>query len=166
MIQRATIDSNLVEIDRQYTAATSPQMATLLSKLAILDLCGWIEEAMDDVVKGCVTRKLNQQDGNYVTGEVIRKNSSFHYEYHFRKLLAHIIGLHGVEVAESAADQSKLVLLASTLNSLVMIRNSLAHTHIQGATLRLDAPSVTMLRCRDVHDGLTDFENTLIRLGC
>ena len=53
VIARSYITSNLEAISQGYLKASSQSEAFYLSKLAILELCGWIEESMDDVVLRC-----------------------------------------------------------------------------------------------------------------
>ena len=63
MIARSYILTNLKTLDRKYNRATSTRDSLFYSKLAILELCGWIEESMDDIVLRCACRHLTDRGG-------------------------------------------------------------------------------------------------------
>ena len=159
------ISANLRGIDTLYRAATSPRKSLFYSKLAILELCGWIEVSMDGLVGGCAARSLKHSSNIAIVADRIRRTYGFDYDRHFRELIIRVVGLKAVEQIEGSVDVTKFTKLTAALSALKTNRDSQAHTYIKGTTLVLDAPSVTRTRFEDVYDGLKDFEDTMRKLG-
>lgn len=165
MVDKSSILRNLSIISRLFDKTSNPKEALFYSKLAILELCGWIEESMDDVVKNCGNRKLrNSHNIVFLEKDIIKKVHGFDYNNNFRKMLMQVIGLIMLETIESRVDQTKLQHMQAALNALKSQRDPVAHTHIKGVTIRIDAPSVTKQRFMDVYEGLKSFEHELKRL--
>jgi len=165
MIGKQDIVPSLRALDAAYQGTHGPE-AERFAKLAIIELCGWIEEAMDEVVNRCSSRHLTVPDNrNYCEREIVRKTSGFGYDKHFRSMLIRLIGLVGMEKVENQVDPAKLILLKTTLNRLLVVRNSVAHTHLKGVTRTLDAPSVTIDNFKFVYEGLLDLSRTMRRTG-
>lgn len=165
MVSKSSIVRNLSIISRLFNKTSNPKEALFYSKLAILELCGWIEESMDDIVKNYANRKLrNSNNISYLDKEIIKKVHGFDYHNNFRKMLMQVVGLIRLEIIESNLDQTKLQHMLIALNALKGQRDSVAHTHIKGITPRIDAPSVIKQRFTDVYEGLKRFEHELKRL--
>lgn len=165
MISKQFIVPGLEALDKAYSGATNDE-AQRLAKLAIIELCGWIEESMDALVLRCAKRHLKVPSNlTHCMEKVIGRTYGFDYNQHFRQMLVQLIGLVSVERIEKQVDQAKHVTLKSTLGSLKDVRDSVAHTHITGTTKRLDAPSVTMRSFQRVYDGLLDLDQTMRRAG-
>src|SRR5579862_9878909 len=108
MIARSYITSNLEAINRSYLKAASHRESLFFSKLAILELCGWIEESMDDIVMRCATRHFKlQTNWNYCKKEFVNKTYGFDYHNNFRFMLIQLLGLINVEKIEGRVDQIK-----------------------------------------------------------
>ena len=59
--KNSILPGNLRSLDYRYRRAHSAlKEALFCSKLAILELCGWIEESMDDMVRRCATEALER----------------------------------------------------------------------------------------------------------
>ena len=165
-ITKTTIRENLKSLDKLFVSSRSAKKTLFYSKLAILELCGWIEETMDRVVRSCATRNLKDQPNRkFIEEKVIKKTQGFGYSESFRRMLIQVVGLRGVEIVERSMDDSALEVLRSTLGSLKKTRNEQAHTHLQGVTRRLDAPSVTIQKFDSVYELLTNLEIALKRKG-
>jgi len=165
MVSKTSILRNLSIISTLFNKTSNPKEALFYSKLGILELCGWIEESMDDIVKNCGNRNLRNDDNlRFLEKEIIQKVHSFDYHNNFRKMLMQVIGLINLEKIESRVDQTKLGRMKATLNALKEQRDQVAHTHIKGITLRIDAPSITKQRFVDVYEGLKNIEHELKRL--
>ena len=165
-ITKTTIRENLKSLDKLFVSSRSAKKALFYSKLAILELCGWIEETMDRVVRSCATRNLkDQHNRKFIEEKVIKKTHGLGYSESFRRMLIQVVGLRGVEIVERSMDDSALQVLRSTLGSLKNTRNEQAHTHLQGVTRRLDAPSVTIQKFDSVYEVLTNLETALKRKG-
>lgn len=153
-------------LDDMYRNATNEKENLFFSKLAIIELCGWIEETMDRIVLECARRNLKEQKNVDSYGEnVVEKTYGFDYKKNFRHMLSHLIGLINVERIEQSIEASKHALFLSTLGALKEVRNSIAHTHIQGTTPSINAPSLTLAQFHRVKEGLIAFEAELLRLA-
>lgn len=164
MIARTYILANLRTLNRKYSNATTMRESLFYSKLAILELSGWIEESMDDVVLRCARRHL--KDGanlKFVQNEIVKRTHGFDYQQHFRRMLIQLLGVINVERIEKSIDQSKRLKLMATLGALKTARNAEAHTHIKGVTRHINAPSVTLSQFPALYDGIVEFDATLRR---
>lgn len=162
MIARGSIVANLRALDRMFRNAASKKEALFYSKLAVLELCGWIEESMDDVILRCARRHLKDEANfAYVQNEVVKRTYGFDYQQHFRRMLIQLLGVINVEKIEKRVDQSKRLKLTATLGVLKTVRNAEAHTHIKGVTRQINAPSVTLGQFSALYEGLVEFEATL-----
>ena len=164
MINKGQIYNNLVQINNSYNKSKRRRQALYFSKLAILELCGWIEESMDSIVEA-FTKRLNQPANiTFVKEQVIEPTYGFEYHKHFRAMLIQVIGVINVERLEANLNQTKFDLMKSTLGSLKKSRNDLAHTHVKDITVRIDAPSTTKNRFEKVYDGLKDIESCIRKM--
>lgn len=58
--KKRDISKNIDDLDSFYNSSwRSPRRQFFFAKLAVLELCGWIEETMDDIVKDCKNRKIS-----------------------------------------------------------------------------------------------------------
>jgi len=120
---------------------------------------------MDDVVWKCAKRHLKDPANlSFVDSRIIQRTYGFEYERHFRPMLMRVLGIIKLEEVERDLDPMKLYPMQSTLNILKLRRDQEAHTHLKGATRRLDAPSVTKSRFITVYDGLKDIEKCIRKL--
>ena len=162
MIVKKDILAILAVLNRSYNKASSQRESILCSKLAILELCGWIEESMDDVVLKCAHRRLKDPANvTYIRDEIVKRTYGFDYQHHFRRMLIHLLGLINVEKLEKTVDQEKQVQLKATLEALTSVRNSQAHTHTKGTMQSINAPSVTIGQLPAIYDGLKEYERTI-----
>ena len=107
MITKSYIKGNLERIERLYEKSSDIQDGLFYSKLAILELCGWIEISMDDIILRLAKKHLKQSKNiAFVEKDVIRRTYGFDYSRHFRKMLINIIGITGVEKIEKKLIQS------------------------------------------------------------
>ena len=159
MIAKTYIEQSLNDLERRYRKATTQKEPLYLSKLAVLELCGWLEISIDDLVCRAVRRSIkNATVVQTFENDVVRPVHGFHYKKHFRKLMCSAIGEIKVHDIERSMDQLKLQQLISELNALSTNRNALAHTYIKGVTQNIDAPSRTIRRFRVAYASLKEFE--------
>ncbi len=165
MIARTYILENLNALDHRFNKATSAKESLFYSKLAIIELCGWIEESMDDLVLRCARRHLKlAANVKYVEKEIVERTYGFKYEKHFRRMLIQVIGLINIEKLEKRVDQTKRTHFIATLEALTTSRNSEAHTHIRGTTKLINAPSVTLNQFNTLYEGLIEYDNTVRKM--
>lgn len=117
---------------------------------------------MDDIVRTCANKHLkNSKNLQFVEDSVIQHTYGFEYQRHFRNMLIQVLGIINVEKLENNLDGTKFHPMESTLGTLKTYRDNEAHTHLKGATKRLDAPSVTRNHFQKVYDGLKDIEHRI-----
>lgn len=164
MIAFSYIEGNLSSLDQRYGKAKSNVEASYYSKLATLELCGWIEMSIDDCILRCAYRIVRSREARKLIEERVKRTYGFEYENHFRSLIMSLIGIHGFERVEKRIDQSVIANFRSALGSLKTSRNSLAHTYTRGATASYDAPSLTLGRYSQVKAGISEYDRVLRNL--
>lgn len=146
-------------LDREYRKCRSVKKALLYSKLAILELCGWVEESMDDIVLRCARTHLRDaRNLQFARGTIVRRTHGFDYEKDFRSMLIQLVGLVSVERLERRVDETKMATFKATLANLKKVRDSEAHTHIKKATKNVNAPSATISQFLLVYEGLLEYD--------
>lgn len=160
MIAKRHIEASLKGLQAKFKAS-NPKDSLYYSKLAILELCGWIEESMDETVLSCARKRLKGADNlKSFENDVVRRTFAFDYDK-FRMMLIRLIGLINVERLEAKMDPAIRVKFEATLATLKVARNTEAHTHIKGVTRSINAPSVTISHLQDVYVGLRHIERLL-----
>ena len=161
MISKTYIQTNLQNLDAAYQRAGGNKLSYYLSKLAILELCGWIEMSMDDVIQRHCNRQLSEAaNRKYVENDIIKRNYGFDYQYNFRAMLIRLVGLVQVEQIEAQTNAVTHALFETNLTSLKTLRNGLAHTYTK--TLgQIDAPQITRARFQPLYDGLHAYDQQL-----
>jgi hypothetical protein len=173
MINREVIQQTLEELKNLYNSASENEVENskiliFYSKLAILELCGWIEETQDEIVMNYVQTKL--QRDNTITEfkkDIVGKIYGFHYSnQYFRKMLIHTIGIVGLEKLEAQLeeDEGSLSRIKSILGTINTQRNEAAHKHLTETTPRYSAPSVTCNNFLIIYNLLQKLETVLYTL--
>lgn len=164
MVTKSYIAANLQSIEHLFNASTSPRESLFYSKLAIIELCGWIEMSMDDITLRLASRCLNtRHNQKYIKDEVVRRTYGFDYDRHFLPMIEAIIGRHGIEQMSAKIDKGILQALIGALSTLKLSRDQLAHQYIKGTTVTIDAPSATIARFPIVLAGLKNIEAVLLK---
>jgi hypothetical protein len=179
MITESHLLENLNELDRLYNGATNKandngatnkanaKQPIYYSKLALLELCGWIEESMDDIILQYSNSKLKEdKNKKYLEDRIIRPNYGFSYDKDFREMLVKTIGIIQLEKLETKLEKHGTVTkLRSALNSLKSNRNTAAHTFSkEGVTTTYDAPSKTRENFLAIYELLKIFEREIKQL--
>lgn len=149
-----------------------PRITQLSSKSSILEVCGWVEQAMDLMVRDTANRcNLSPRYITQVEEKYIEKTFGFEYRKHFEKMLIAVVGYRVLENAETLAGND-LIKMESTLSVLSKLRNHYAHTHFdisnpnpQGYS-GIPTPTVMINHANIAVNGLTALENSLIQLSC
>lgn len=129
-------------------ASQTQDRTQLLSKLAVLELCGWLEGEFDRLIRVVEAGRLN--DAPWVESELIDKTNGFHYAKHWRQMLCRVVGevfVRRVEAEMEAAHPTELEQLRSLLGQLWKDRCSYAHADYNtnvAAQQRFNAPSFTI----------------------
>lgn len=161
MIAKSYISENLARIDVLYRRATTAKASLFYSKLAILELGGWIEISWDEIVMREARKRLRTTQSITFVTDVVDKCYGFTYAKHFRKMLVNVIGLDGVERLERRVDGVKFAAMTGALNALKQFRDREAHEYMKGVTRVLDAPSVTRGRFAVIYDGIMEIDRVL-----
>ena len=170
MITESDLLENLNEIDKLYDGApkeANAKQPIYYSKLALLELCGWIEESMDDIIMQYANSKLkDNKNKDYLKHDIIGRNHGFLYDQGFRQMLVKTIGIIQLEKLETKLEKhGTITKLTSTLNSLKSNRNKAAHTFSkEGVTTTYDAPSVTRENFLKIYELLKLFEREIKQL--
>lgn len=131
---------------------TTDERAKLLSKLAVLELCGWLEGLFDEVIVEIDAATI--ADAKWVANVVIKRANGFDYIRHFRPMLTQLLGevlLRKVEERIDLASPGDLERLRSTLDILWKTRCDFAHTDLVNSIAtqkKFDAPSVSLSQQR------------------
>lgn len=116
----------------------------LISKLALLELCGWIEGTFDEIILDVNKSTINDEKFIY---QLLDRTSGFTYLSHFRPMLVCLIGeilTRKVESEMENNDPGELERLKSSLGTLWKKRCEFAHADIVGnisSQAQFDAPS-------------------------
>lgn len=162
MIAKSYIERNLRRINRLYAGTANTQDALFYSKLATLELCGWIEVSMDEMVLRTARRLLkSSSDQSFYKKKYVKKVYGFEYNQHIRPMLIGLIGVQGVVKLENRLDPVLFDPMRGALTTLKPHRDTQTHEYIKGATLVLDAPSVTLSRFKTIYEGLTELDRGL-----
>ena len=163
MIAKTEIERTLKGLQHRYRFAKTKKEPLWLSKLAIIELCGWIEVSIDDLVLRLADKTVVQSSHlNHIKDNIIDKNYGFHYKNHFRNMITCSVGFEGLEVIESVVNPISKAHLESELGTLSITRNNLAHTYIKGVAGAIDAPSVSIARFNRIFPALKDYEAAII----
>lgn len=167
MIVKYYILSTIEELDKLYNKARSQKKAIYYSKLALLELCGWIEESMDDIVLSYGNRTLKQKSNKeYIKKQIVPWVHGFQYQQHFRPMLMSVIGIRNLERVETKLEYNggQVSRLSSFLGNLKSDRNDAAHTFLKGITRTYNAPSRTKGDFLSIYPILKEFDNEIRKL--
>ena len=160
MIKYAATRLLLRKLDRLYNEADGAD-ATLpiaYSKLATLEVCGWLEEAFDEIAHNSVRHKLRTFEKRKLLAEKIEKTHGFDYGSHARPLIAHAVGVVKLmEVERKLESSAALSRLKGNIGSLKILRRDAAHTSLAGRSTAYPAPSISMATFEDCLPVLQQF---------
>lgn len=163
------VAATLLELDVWYKEpALSNDRPKLLSKLAVLELCGWLEVEFDRLIRLVEVGRLN--DADWVEANVIKKTNGFAYVDHWRPMLCKVVGevfARRVELAMENAHPSELDQLKSLLGQLWKTRCSFAHADMNtnvAAQQTFNAPSWTISQHTKLKEMLARYEAAMIQV--
>lgn len=138
----------------------------LLSKLAVLELCGWIEGEFDRLVLQAERGRLN--DEAWVRIQVLGRTYGFTYIDHLRPMLAKLIGevfVRRIEVKLETDYPGDLDRLRTLLGLLWKIRCEFAHADVAAnaaAQQSFNAPSWAINQHRILSKLIAHFEQSML----
>jgi hypothetical protein len=129
----APLYETLKRIEDLHDACADQALQNLYLKLALLELCGWLEEIQDQALRQLASYWLTNCSADFE--RQIKGNYGFSYTKHFRELLGSLIGYKGVERVERRLEQHSDPLKAriflqmkNDLDNSISPRNTHAHT--------------------------------------
>jgi hypothetical protein len=140
----ADIQDTLRELDSWFNELPGgTDRPRMLSKLAMLELCGWLEHRLDALVhRAGATVGLEEA---WVQQNVVQANFGFTYQDHLRRMLCRLVGefaVNHLELTFEASHPGVLDQLKGALTTLWTSRGILAHTHSAVARQQtINAPS-------------------------
>jgi hypothetical protein len=164
MLPKQPIEDLIKELKNLYDATTDSNHKIYYSKLALMELCGWIELCIDEIIESYIDSKLaTPQNINLAKNTYVKQTFGFEYDKNLRFLLIKIIGLISVETLEDLLefDNGTFTILKSQLNNLVSLRNQAAHTTIAGVTHTYQSPSSILINLNNVYTNLSKLEAVL-----
>jgi hypothetical protein len=141
----------------------------LLSKLAILELCGWLEGWMDEFVLELSRHCLS--DDKWVNDHVIERTNGFDYSQHLRPMLCKVLGEHLTRCLEAefaVSNPGDLEQIKSTLGSLWTQRCKFAHADLLmnvATQATFNAPSWTQNQHRVLQKKLEALKSAGLKLA-
>ena len=142
MVNYVDIENTLIHLDSTYLSSMSdPSLPILVSKTALIEFSGWIEQSMDQILYEYLDSHVYEVNIiNYIKDQ-IKKNYGFKYESNVLKILSITIGAYNLE---NVLDKINVSLFQTLLDQYSIKRNKAAHTHIVGTTITYDTPSVIL----------------------
>ncbi|MEM1365806.1 MAG: hypothetical protein AAGH82_08665, partial [Pseudomonadota bacterium] len=132
MVSKYYIERNIRSLSQKYNQSKTQAEPIYYAKLAVIELCGWIEVSIDEIVeKAAVGFQANSHHRKQFVAS-IEGVYGFHEKKHLRPLIRQLIGARGLDSLEHGCDTPTLSKLYRHLNELSEIRNRLAHTYITG----------------------------------
>lgn len=164
MLPKQPIKDLLDELKTLYDSTADSNHKVYYSKLALMELCGWIELCIDEILENYIDHQLNSPSNiTLAKSNYVKQTYGFEYDKNLRPLLIKIIGLINIEKIEELLDfdNGTFTLLKAQLNNLVSLRNQAAHTTIAGVTHTYQAPHSMLTNLNSIHIHLTKLEFTL-----
>jgi hypothetical protein len=115
------------------------------SKLATIELCGWIEDSFDEVYKKSIQGELITEKYREKVSDKIRNVFGFSYKRHFLPTIVYMKGIVFCEQIDNyLRSDDKYEVFINSLDSVNEKRNLAAHTYVKqlGFTNSFDTPSI------------------------
>lgn len=134
MLSRLSVDKNIEYCEELFSRTEDPIKKLFLVRMALLEVCGWIEECLDEIYS---YNPRNNPIGQYkIMEEHIKKLYSFEYQKIMRSISLSI-GVFNAYLLEERIKvkfPDKHARFKASLNSLVSYRNEYAHKNTEACT--------------------------------
>lgn len=170
MIDYVRIKNTLELLDREYNNAQNcnqvdPQMPILFSKLAVLELCGWIEVSVDNVLFEYVNNNVVKEENKKIIKERIDVNYGFKFKTNLQPLFCSVLGIKNYETIIGALSDQELANMQTTLGNLAKLRDFAAHNNTEvGITPTYNAPSQTITEFKKIKPVFEKLEKEIQKL--
>ena len=162
MASKSYIKRNLKSLVHKYENSTTLTEKSYFSKLAIIELCGWIEVSMDEMLEKHGKKLLSKNFSIYK--EKLDQTYGFTKKRHLDPLIIHLIGLRGYERLMKSCDEIIMQKRSSDLGTLKTKRDDLAHAYIKAFTNTYDSPQKTLSTFHSIANGLDHLDDKLTDL--
>lgn len=161
MIAKGPVEEDLKRLNRLYQASLSGSDTAAIpifySKLAVLELSGWVEGSFDLIAHRATKRRLHTEAFKKKALDAIRQNHGLTYASNFIPMMIKIIGLPECEQLDrDPHSDGRASLLNNELGTLRSQRIKAAHVNLAQTTIAFDSPSVTIDRLQRIHPILRD----------
>ena len=162
MVNYQYIENTLVNLDSTYLNSMSdPILPILLSKTALIEFSGWIEQSIDQILYDYLDNHIVDDNMNKYIRNQITKNYGFKYENNILKILSITTGAYNLE---NVLDRININQFKTLVDGYSDKRNNAAHTHTAGTTTTYDAPSVILNDFRRIKPIITTIEKEVLSL--
>ena len=142
MIDYSSISETLKLIKTLYDKEGSTLVeSTLYSKMAVMELCGWIEVSFDKIWLSYIDKNVSSETVIRTIKEKIKKTYSFAYEANLSPIFCMLMGGKAVEELEACVGDIDMKVLRDELDSLKKKRDKFAHVHTDGTQQSFSSPS-------------------------
>lgn len=163
------IQSVLAELDGWYREPTQgSHRPKLLAKMAVLELCGWLEGEFDRLITLAQTGRLDDEE--WMRTHVLERTNGFAYNEHFRPMLAKVFGEFVARRVEARMEElyaGDLERLKSLLGILWKQRCTFAHADVAAnvaSQQTFSAPSWSINQHRIVSRLIANYENAMTQV--
>ena len=164
-VDYTTIETILNELEAQYSRTLGLANVTLpvaYSKLALLEMSGWIEESVDTILYNYIDNKILDVDCKNRVRDIIEHNYSFEYKHLYHMFIC-TLGVNNWENIIDAISPARISVLTTKCNDYKRKRNDAAHTY-QLVTTTYPAPSQVISDFHVIRPILFDVEQEIIKL--
>jgi len=143
MQAKQPIEDLLKDLQKLYDNPSDIVHKDYYSKLALLELCGWLEFVQDEIIRTYSAKNIKEQKNiDDISDNVVGRTYGFDYMDHFRPMIIKLIGYKETEAFENKLKLAgHFQILRDQLSSLWALRKRAAHTSFVGATITYQAPS-------------------------
>lgn len=157
MVNYVDIEKTLGNLDSTYSASMSdPFLPIILSKTALIEFSGWIEQSMDQILFDYLDFHVCESYMVKYIKSQIKNNHGFKYENNILRILSITIGSYNLE---NVLDEINIDVFKTILDKYSDNRNKAAHTHTAGTTMTYDAPSVILKDFEKIKPIITTIEH-------
>lgn len=131
-MKKKKIENNLKELDELYNNAQTNKERIFFCKLALVELCGWIEITIDELILNSLKKQINDQTKiEKFNKEYLKRMYGFSYESNIRDMFIKVFGYHVLlDIEKCLNKRNNLKNLSKLLTDLKSKRDSYAHTYI------------------------------------
>lgn len=165
MIDFSTISNTLTLLDGQYSSSTDAAMQQLYSKLAVLELSGWIEVSFDTLCLDYVNRKIFEPSNRSKISAIIGKHYGFSFDSNIYPMMCSVLGIDTWENILDSFPPVAFSQLTTLLGAYKRLRDPAAHTNtVSGVTQTFRTPSAVMVDYTQIKPAFQYLETSISAL--